>query len=747
MANTNLSYSSLIENSGDVPDTFSSSDAKDTTGSGRAKQGDLVAEVNGKYTKWRQDRRPLESTWFYNAALVRGLNQTKWNPVMNMLEHRKTPAHRDRENINLILPKVKAKLSKFLQNRAIPVVQAATTDHEDILNAKATTKVLEYLWEKLSLEQMYEEALLWSMQTGKAFWWLSWNQKGIAQIREDEADIFGKQQVHDVEAGEVHVELGTAFEILVADPGVMHLRHQPEIMRVKIRPIKDVEKEFKLPPGSIEGDTQESQLFQYQKQIASLGTRATVGTTSSVEQKASGEEKNTHVVVKELFTAPCAAYAQGRYVAIAGSTHLNKPQPEEPEIDPLTGLPGEVEPPAPYAPLPYDLAQTGSPYPCVEFADTVTAGQFWPTTMVEQLAGPQKVYLRLRRQIDEHTKLMTHPWIFIPKQAQIHQQAWGSEAGQKIYYNYQPGLPPPNQWVVSPNAISNDVYRLLDIVKNEMDTLSNLYPASLGQKGATSGFETNLLQEAADSVHAPDIRRNELALKDAAYKMRRLAKMGYDVPRLIAITGRDKSPDVFEFSSEQIDEHANIIIDTGSALPTQKHAKIEAILKLDERQVFGPPGDPTRNRKIVRALDLGSYQEDADLVAADEDHARLENLSFTRGEPVEDPMPWENHDIEYDIHTGLLKSPEIKSWSPEQRAALVRHVILHVKWKNPQNALQLAAVFGMQDVVMEIQQTMMIQQSVLAPQGAAPAGPPPPQGQEPQAQQPPAPPAQAPPAA
>jgi hypothetical protein len=186
---------------------------------------------------------------------------------------------------------------------------------------------------------------------------------------------------------------------------------------------------------------------------------------------------------------------------------------------------------------------------------------------------------------------------------------------------------------------------------------------------------------------------------------------------------------VFEFTGEQIDEHANIYIDSGSALPEMKHARIEAILKLDERQAFGPVGDPQRNRKLLRMLDLGSMTEQVDLLGVSEDHSRLENLSFTKGEPVEDPMPWENHDVEYEIHTNLLQSPEIKSWPPEQRAALVRHVILHVKWKNPQSAMQLAMVFGMQDVAQEVQSLIQIQAGSAPP--PAPGGPPPQGGAQP----------------
>ncbi len=720
-----------------MPDTFGSSDARDTTGSGRAASddGELVAEVNSKYTKWRSERRPYESTWFVNAALLRGLHSARWNPATNSLDGGdKSPAHRSRDNVNLILPKAKAKLSKFLKNRSIPVVDSASTDHEDILNAKATTKLFEYQWSRLAIEEKQEEVLLNTLVTGKSFWWIFWNTTSIGQVREEK--LIGKAQIHDIPLGDVDIEVGTAFELLVSDPGVMRLKNQPEIMRIKARPATDVEKMFELPPGSIEPEASENELFQYQKQIANLGAKASIG--SGVTAAGGTDGKPTHVVVKELFSAPCAAYPKGRYVVVAGNKHLNKPQAEvvEPVADPETGelseAPPQAQPTPKFAELPYGFADTNSPYPAVEFCDQLSPGQFWPTTMVEQMVGVQKQYSRLRNQLDEHSKLSLHPWIFVPKQAGIHPEAFGSEAGQKIPFNFQPGMPPPQQWIVRPDPISGDIYRVMDIIKNELDTITNIYPASMGAQGASSGFDTNLLQEAADSVHAPDIRRNEMSLNEAAYKIRRIIKLGWDIPRLISIVGRDRSPEAFEFSAEQIDEHANIRIDTGSALPDMKSARIDAILKLDERQAFGPPGDPTRNRKLLRMLDLGSHQEATDLIGMDEDHARLENLSFSKNEPVEDPMPWENHDVEYEIHTNLLKSPETKQWPPEQRAALVRHTILTVKWKNPQSALQLALVFGMQDVAAEIQQLMALQQST------APQAPPPPQ-EAPQPGAPPAP--------
>jgi len=709
MSNSNLSLADIVTESGTAPDTFSNrdQDTSDTTTSGSGEQDKLVAYVNGFYTRKRMERRPYEAQWYINAAMIRGLHATKWNPLLNTLESRKaSPAHRSKDFINHILPKVKAKLSKFLKNRTIPVVSAATTEHEDILNAEGTTKALEYQWDRLRLEELYEDSLLWSMQTGKAFWWFRWDKGAVAQVR-DPGGLTVKPSTLDVPLGDVHVDLGSAFELLVDDLGVMRIQKQREIQRITVIAAADAELQYDLPPGMIKPEIRDNELFQYQRQIATLGSHQSSGLGMSSDNPKS---EATHVVRKEHFIAPSAKHPNGRYIVVAG--------------DQLLHLAEE---------LPYDMARTGSPFPVVEFADTVTAGQFWPTTMVEQLIPIQRQYNRIRNKLDEQMKLQLHPKTFIPTQANINLNNLTSEVGQNIPYVMQPGMPPPSQWYVAPPNISGDLWRTLDTLRTERDEVSTLYPAAMGASGATSGFDTNLLQEAADSVHAPDIRRNEQALREAALKVRRIMRMGYDIPRLISILGKDRIPEAFEFSQDMIDEHANIIIDTGSALPSQKHARIEALMKMDERQLFGPPGDPGRNRKLMRMLEMGSSAETADLVGKDEDHARLENLSFTKGEPVEDPMPWENHDVEYEIHTDLLKSSQIKQWPPEQRQALVRHVILHVKWKNPTNALQLAAVFGMQDVVAEIQQTMMIQQQFASPPPVAGT---PPEGQaQPAAQQ------------
>lgn len=671
-----------------------------------ADPNEAVSLVNTYYESWRYDRQPYETQWFLNAAFIRGQQNVKWNPVLNKLDSRKVPSHRATNTVNRILPKVKARLAKFTKSRPLPQVIPANTDRTSVMDAKATEKVLDYQWRRIGLETKYEDAILWAMTTGKAFWWFRWNPETQSRVQMPGPEFGGDSSIQSLPIGDIEIEVGTAFEVLVADPGISRIAQQPMIMRVKARSVAEVEAFHQLAKGTVQGDTQITDLFQFQKQIAGIGARNVTGYATSDKSADSSQTLSTHVIVKELFVKPNAEYSKGRYVVVAGTT-LIKDEPE----------------------LPYDFGPyTSNPYPVVEFVDTLTAGQFWPTTMVEQLIGIQKDYNDVRNKITEQLKLQMHPKFLIPKQANLPKDAYNSEAGEKIEFHFIPGMPLPAFLQAPP--VSADSWRILDVHRMEFDDITSIYPSSVGAPGdnGESGFQTNLLQEASDSVHAPDIRRNELSIEEAAFKMRRFMAQGYDIPRLISIIGKSHQPEVFEFSQDNIDEYAHIVVQAGSALPTLKAARAKMIMEMHGAALFGDPNDPSTKRRVLGMLEIGGIEDATDILKRDEDQSRLENLDVSKNIAIEPPMPWENHQIHYEFHTDQLKSPEIKTWTPEQRDELVRHVILHAKFINPMNALMLAQQFGYQDLVAQIMPMVQAQAPPGGPPRPGPPGQPGPQG-------------------
>lgn len=670
----------------------------------------FIAEINDKCNRWRRDRQPHEQQWFVNAAFFRGQQYVQWSDKDQRLMVPPAPSHRVRLVVNRIFPKVRARIAKFLKNRAVPHVVPAQEDQTAKMNARATEKALMYQWRRLCLEAKYKDALLWAKDSSKAFWWFYWDANALAQVSQKN-ELTGETTSQNAPLGDVGIEVGSAFEVLVAEPGVSRIGDQPAIMRVKLRSVQDVQARYPEFALYIKADAGDKDIFRFEKQIASLNNVGYGGTglIESRQTRAKDGQPNL-VLVKEYFERPCAEWPNGRYAVVAGDV-LVKQQDE----------------------LPFGFASLTNPYPVTVFSDVETAGQFWGPTVTEQLIGLQREYNLVRSKLAEQIRLMAFPKLLAAKQHQIADGAWTSEAGEFVEYVAIPGVPPPTPW--NPPNIANDAWQSINLIQKEFDDITQVFPAAEGDVGsATSGFQTNLLQEATDSVHAPDVRAHELALEEAAIKVRRLMKQGYDIPRLLTTIGKNYQPEVLEFSQDAIDEAAIIIVEASSHLPDLKGAKIQAIIELFTNGMLGNPDDPDVKRRALSMLEMGELDQAYDYARHDEDLARIENHDLEEGQPLNPPEFFQNHNIHYQVHTDQLKNASTRSWPPEQRMALINHVIWHVDFMNPASSLQLAQTYGL-PLPPHAQQLLAQQEQMaqMAAMGIVPPGAPAPGGAQPAA--------------
>lgn len=673
----------------------------------------IVDEMYEKYDSRRALRRPYEIQWYLNASALRGWPDVRWNAELNRLEAKKEPKHRQRKRINFIKSKYTARIAKFTRIPPGPTVIPATTDREDMFNAKASQKALEYVTRKADLPQKWMKAMEWVPITGKAFWALRFDPQAIGQTLLD-------GQTQPV-LGDVAVDFVSAFELLVADPGIESLGDQPELMRAKIVPLKDIEAKYPQVVGQIKAETTDQDIFFYQRQIADLGSRFQGKSSKNIADQ---EKEPSHVLRLELFVKPSSEYPNGRYVVAAGRKLLQ----DAPE------LPGAFN------------RLTENPFPFVEFSDDASPGQFYPDSFIERLIGLQSEYNQYRSMLAEHLSLHMFPKLLVPKQANLAPDAYDSEAGEKIDYTALQGIDKPS--FLQPASILGDVWATIQQVRKDMDDVSMIYPSSIGGAGgASSGFQTNLLQEAADQVHGPTIQRNAYALREAYLKIRRLMKQHYDIPRLVSIAGKNNIPEVFEFSQESIDEQADVIIEPEQMQPQMKSARLDMYRQMFAEGIFGNPQDPKVLRRFNEVLRTGFHEFEDDQQQRDAAQAQMENIAMERGQPLGKPMPWEDHLLHWEQHTDLFKSPQTQSWTQQQWAQNVWHAIVHLNYVNPGDAMMMAQEFGLNMQLMQLQMLNQPPQGQMMPQGP-PQGPPPggpPQDQQNnQQQQPAGPPAQGP---
>jgi hypothetical protein len=198
-------------------------------------------------------------------------------------------------------------------------------------------------------------------------------------------------------------------------------------------------------------------------------------------------------------------------------------------------------------------------------------------------------------------------------------------------------------------------------------------------------------------------------------------KLGYKPARLLTVTGRDLEPEAFEFHKDDIDEAADIVVQAGSALPTLKAAKMQAVMEMWTAGLLGDPADPAARQRALSMLEMGSNEEAFDSVRKDEEFARLENQNFKEGREVNPPEFFENHDVHYRVHTDALKSASAKAWDGNAQRAIREHIIRHVAFVNPQAAVEHAMRYGFQELAMAIlQETAMAAQSAALVGGAPP---------------------------
>lgn len=677
----------------------------------------IVDEIVEKFNTWRRMRRPYEIQWYINTSAFRGFPDVRWNSEEDRLEIKKEPAHRKRYRINYIKAKVIARVAKYTRTPPNPTVVPGTTDREDIFNARASQKALEYITKKAIVRQRFMQVMESVPLTGKAFLAIRWDDKvvGASPSKNVETGEVGQTM------GEVKVDFCPAFELLVPDPGIETLGDQPEIIRAKLVLLKDIKNRYGKAAEEVKGESKDADVFYYQRQIADLGSRQG-GMASGASSYGEGEEEDKKYTLRlEWFQKPCAENPQGRYVVVANRIKLWD----------VPNLPGN-----------FMSVSENNPYPFVEFCDDKAPGQFYPDAFVERMIDLQREYNEYRSKIAESLTMNMFPKLVVANQAGLDENAFNTESGERLNVNMIPGMGLELVKYLIPPNVAADAWNAIASIKKEFDDVTMIYPATTGGgSGQNSGYQTSLLQEAADQVHGPAIQRNAYALEEMYVKIRHLMKMFYTIPRMITIAGRNNIPEVYEFSRDSIDENADIKIEPDTMMPPLRSQRLETIRGWAKEGLYGNISDPSVLKRIHDAARMNGFTDpDADKQHRDEEEAQEENIRMNRNEPLSKPQPWENHLVHWELHVDEFKTPEAKLWPPDQMQRNVLHALVHLNYINPQQALMMAGEFGLQQPLLQLQQMQAMQAMQGQQQGVGPA-----QGPEQGPQAPPQAPPQGPP--
>lgn len=363
------------------------------------------------------------------------------------------------------------------------------------------------------------------------------------------------------------------------------------------------------------------------------------------------EPLNDHTLVIEVFARSTKYLPNGGYWKCTTTTML------EPFAD------------NPY--LPEESQEFGN-LPIVRLKDIEVEGEFHGYPTVSVLAPAQYAINQFTHMIKRSAILAGHPKIAVPKQSKMNTEALGND--MTIFHYNAPYKPEP---MISPQ-VSGDTYNFMQILEAEFDQTGGQNAISKGQlpSNIRSGRQIRLLEEIESLQAAETVTKSEQFIANVYRKMLAIAQKFYkeDDERLIQVMGKDKKYRIDAFKRSSLNKSYDILIMPSTSLPQTPAARIAAVAELFQIPEFNTL---LPKEQWADMLDLGTPGKFYDAATAAITKAEMENEKIVNGQFLEDVDDGDGHIAHWKVHNVMVESPTYNSFSPEMKAELKTHIMVH----------------------------------------------------------------------
>lgn len=278
-----------------------------------------------------------------------------------------------------------------------------------------------------------------------------------------------------------------------------------------------------------------------------------------------------------------------------------------------------------------------------------------------------------------------------------------------IDYNAQPGL--PNGGKPEPLNLTNtpaEIFKMIDMVKQDMETLSGVNSVARGNPEASlkSGTALALVQSMALQFMSGLQQSYVELIEGAGTSIIKILQDFAHTPRIVAIAGKTNRAYMKEFTSEDISNISRVVVDVGNPMA---HTTAGRVQMAEQLLQYGS----IKSEQYVNLIHTGNL----DAITEDTVHEslliRAENETLIDGE-IPSAVFTENHREHINMHRSVLFDPELK-----KDAELVSRVQAHI-----QNHIQLLQTTD-PNILMALNQQPIAPPQPPPPQQGPQGGPPP----------------------
>ena len=408
------------------------------------------------------------------------------------------------------------------------------------------------------------------------------------------------------------------------------------------------------------------------------------------------------VLFKEVEQRPTKDFPQGHYSAMVGERILFE-----------------------YDRLPIKPGKDGRwDYSLTDFHYHYVPGRFWSDSGVNDLISPQNTVNEIDQDLAVNRKGIGKPLVLVPTDVNMKKLTRFGQSVIVIQYDAllaggaKPeigrGIPLPQQ-VLDERAVH--MQSAQDAAGDPRNVLRGKAPSN-----QASGVMVDILRDAAEQGHLPDVDRFYRSLKRVKRKQLILAQEAYTEERMIKIPDQGGRAKVINFKGADLRNNTDVRIELASGAASTRAGQANLLLKLVGDGFFNidSPVDPEFKIEILKRIGLGGFKDkaSADLTRAQRENEMcgnykeddsLKKASYNQVDPQtgqeikveidvveglfagmwlpgalepivieDDPLfEFDKHEVHYEVHRRYMVSQEFKLLPPAVQDAMIVHAKSH----------------------------------------------------------------------
>ena len=600
-------------------------------------ENDKVKEITERLFDAQRNmtQQILERVWFRNILYYMGEQWFEWIRSGLTFQRVMPNANIPTPVSNIIRDYVRSMKSLILNKDFVVSIWPNSNDQDDAEAAEMGETFLRWLEatnDEAHLDEK-EKEIIWMVICGTAF-------DRTFTTMENDAWAIDKQGV-PISTGDVMSQHISPFNVA--------LDHYGETIRAKryvgiksLKPREWVEDTFhiKVGEGSQEGPT-----INYEKRLATLVANVSPWKGDGLD--VSDAENNTEdlVVFKEVEIRPTKQDPHGVYAAMVGDQICFNHK---------------------RLPIPMDVDGKWY-YTLTEFHYQYVPGRFWADSGVSDLISPQNSINQIDQDLETNRKGVGRPFVLVPTDVNMKRLTKYGQSLLVLQYDAMTSggqKPEIARGTPLPPQVLNerDIHRAVaqDAAGDPKNVLRGQAPTQ-----QASGIMVDILRDAAEQGHLPDIERFYRSLKRVKRKQLILAQEVYTEERLIKIPDQGGRAKAVAFKGADLRNNTDVRLELSSGAASTKTGQSQVLLKLTETGFFSSESDldPEYRQDILRRMGLSGFKDKRNV---DMERAQGENQLIVNTPPedlelahVPIPPDDENYDddfIEIPVMRGLFLS-------------------------------------------------------------------------------------------